>query len=129
MKVYFPGGKKVFADYNGFTIQTDQHPQSGGNGEYPEPFTLFLGSLATCAGIYVKSFCDQRGIDASEVFLTQEVKYDEIRRRIGEFHIRINLPPGFPDKYDDALIRSASQCAVKKHIDPEIGLIVTVERG
>ena len=24
MEIYFPGGKRVYADYNGFTVQTDQ---------------------------------------------------------------------------------------------------------
>ena len=29
----------------------------------------------------------------------------------------ISVPESFPAKYYDALIRSADQCAVKKHID------------
>ena len=24
MEIYFPGGKRVYADYGGFTIETDQ---------------------------------------------------------------------------------------------------------
>jgi len=128
MRVFFPGGKQVFAEVNGFTVKTDQHPQSGGNGEFPEPFTLFLASLGTCAGIYVKYFCDQRMIDASEFELTQEIQYDQVKRRIGTFLINIHVPASFPEKYDEALIRSASQCAVKKHIDPEIELLVKVLR-
>jgi hypothetical protein len=27
------------------------------------------------------------------------------------------IPPGFPDKYRDSLIRSADLCAVKKHLE------------
>ena len=49
MEVYFKGKKQVFAEVNGFTIKTDQAIASGGEGEYPEPFTLFLASLGTCA--------------------------------------------------------------------------------
>ena len=29
----------------------------------------------------------------------------------------IEVPPEFPQKYHDALIRAASQCAVKKHLE------------
>ncbi|MDZ7743699.1 MAG: hypothetical protein U5Q03_18680 [Bacteroidota bacterium] len=72
MEIYFGGPRKVFADVNGFTIKTDQHPRGGGEGEFPEPFTLFLASLGTCAGIFVKGFCDQRGIDTSNIKLRQE---------------------------------------------------------
>ncbi len=59
MEVHFEGKKQVIAEVNGFTIKTDQHPRGGGEGTAPEPFTLFLASLATCAGIFVKGFCDQ----------------------------------------------------------------------
>jgi len=55
MIISFGGGKKVNADYRGFTIQTDQSVNGGGEESAPEPFALFLASIGTCAGIYV--FC------------------------------------------------------------------------
>ena len=42
MTITFPGGKKVNADYKGFTHKTDQGIASGGNATAPEPFALFL---------------------------------------------------------------------------------------
>ena len=30
MEIYFPGGKRVYADYGGFTIRRDQLARSGG---------------------------------------------------------------------------------------------------
>ncbi len=76
MEIYFAGNKKVNAKVNGFTIKTDQAVNSGGDGEHPEPFTLFLSSLGTCAGIYVKSFCDQRGITSEDIKLIQNQKFN-----------------------------------------------------
>ncbi len=52
-EVFFPGGKKVAANYRGFTIETDQPLQGGGDNTAASPFELFLASLATCAGFYV----------------------------------------------------------------------------
>ena len=52
MKVYFPGGKRVYADYGGFTIETDQPARGGGDDSAPAPFDLFLASIGTCAGIF-----------------------------------------------------------------------------
>jgi putative redox protein len=37
------------------------------------------------------------------------------------------LPPSFPDKYKDAVIRSAEQCAVKKHIENPPQMVVTTK--
>ena len=51
MEVYFPGAKKVNANYKGFAIETDQAKQEGGEGRAPEPYTLFLASIDTRAGI------------------------------------------------------------------------------
>ena len=53
MIVTFPGGKRVDAEYDGFTIKTDQSPKGGGEGSAPQPFDLFLASIATCAGSWI----------------------------------------------------------------------------
>jgi len=36
---------------------------------------------------------------------------------ISNITLEIQVPPEFPEKYHDALIRSANQCAVKKHME------------
>lgn len=126
MEIYFNGNKQVFADFNGFTVKTDQAVRAGGNGEYPEPFALFLASLGTCAGIYVKSFCDQRGIPTENIKLTQEPKFDPVRHLIGEVDLTIHVPSDFPEKYEQALIQTASLCAVKRHLREDIRFNVVI---
>lgn len=119
MKIYFPGGKKVYADYNGFTHKTDQPVKVGGEGTDPPPFDLFLSAIGTCAGIYVLGFCQQRGIDTAGIELNQSMEYDPVKRMFSKINLEIKLPESFPEKYKSAVIQTASQCAVKKHIaDP-----------
>ena len=43
--------KRVDAHVGDFLIKTDQSVKMGGDGSAPEPFTLFLASIGTCAGI------------------------------------------------------------------------------
>lgn len=121
MTVSFPGGKRVDASYNGFDIATDQAPDSGGNGSAPEPFDLFLASIATCAGIYVLGFCQKREIPHDGLRLVQSWERDEKSRRITTIRIDIEVPPDFPEKYHAALVRAADQCSVKKalHAPPD----------
>lgn len=128
MKIYFPGNKKVYADVNGFTVQTDQSPRGGGEGDHPEPFTLFLASLGTCAGIFVKSFCDQREIPAEDIYLTQEQRYDPMKKMIGYVEIKIHIPSEFPERYEQALINTASLCSVKRHLKDDMEVKVTTVR-
>ena len=128
IEVYFDGGKKVNASVNGFEIKTDQAVKSGGDGSAPEPFTLFLASLATSAGIYVKSFCDQRGIPSEDIRLRQDMVYNPELRMFGKFKIEIFVPEDFPEKYESALVNAASLCAVKKHMSEKIEHEITVKR-
>ncbi|NTU58274.1 MAG: osmotically inducible protein C [Chlorobiaceae bacterium] len=116
MIVSFGGGKKVNADFNGFTIKTDQGVYAGGEGSAPEPFTLFLASIGTCAGIFVLSFCQSRDIPTDGIRIVQSHEAKESGRGVGKITITIELPPDFPEKYKDAVISAANLCAVKKHI-------------
>jgi len=117
MSVTFPGGKRVEASYNGFEIATDQSEKNGGGATAPEPFDLFLASLATCSGIYVLGFCQKRNIPHDGVRLVQSWGRDEKTRRLTNIRITIEVPVDFPEKYRPALVRAASQCTVKKTME------------
>jgi len=117
MKITFPGGKKVNADYKGFTINTDQSVNGGGEESAPEPFDLFLASLGTCAGIYVLGFCQKRNLNTEGLALTQSFHFNQEKRLVDEVNIKIHLPNMFPEKYKSALIKVAQFCTVKKHLE------------
>lgn len=119
LTITFPGGKRVDAELAGRLIQTDQHPDAGGEGGAPEPFSLFLASIGTCAGIYVLGFCQARGLPTEGIRLTQRGVFDPATRALGRVEIDIHLPPTFPEKYRAALIRAADRCAVKKAIQAQ----------
>lgn len=116
MEITFPGGRKVQANYKGYNILTDQPALAGGEGAAPAPFDLFLASIGTCVGIYVKSFCEQRGIDANSIVIKQKMEVNPQTRMIGKIVFDINLPDNFPEKYKDALVHVANHCAVKRHM-------------
>lgn len=109
-KITFPGGLQVNAEYGPFTIVTNQ------DGTAPAPFTLFLASLGTCAGIYALSFCKQRGLNSAGLEILQRTTSDPETHMITEVALEIKLPADFPEKYRAALVRAADQCAVKKHL-------------
>ena len=122
MKITFPGGEKVNAEINGRIITTDQPISGGGDGSAPTPYDYFLASLGTCAGIYVLSFCRQRQIDTEGLALTQHMEFttdENGKGRLARISMEIDLPPGFPEKYRNAIVKAAGLCSVKKVImDP-----------
>jgi ribosomal protein S12 methylthiotransferase accessory factor len=117
MMIDFPGGARVDAHFGPYTLHTDQPPTNGGEGSAPTPFATFLASLGTCAGIYVLGFCRQRGLPTEGIRIIQRIHTDPASGMVTKIDLEIQVPPTFPEKYLPALIRSAEQCAVKKHIE------------
>tara|TARA_B100000315_G_scaffold172011_1_gene160523 strand:+ start:283 stop:687 length:405 start_codon:yes stop_codon:yes gene_type:complete len=116
IKVTFPGGKRVDAEYKNFLIKTDQPVDVGGEGSAPSPFDLFLASLATCVGYYALSFCQSRDIPTEKASVVIRTEKNSGTKMIEKVNIELRLPPEFPDKYQQAVIKSVNQCAVKEHI-------------
>jgi ribosomal protein S12 methylthiotransferase accessory factor len=116
IKVTFPGGLRVDAEYKGFTVKTDQPVHEGGEGTAPAPFDLFLVSLATCAGFYTLAFCRERGIPTEKAGVILRTEKDPETKMISRVAIELGLPPGFPEKYHRAIIKAVDTCSVKAHI-------------
>jgi ribosomal protein S12 methylthiotransferase accessory factor len=116
MEIRFPGGLKVEALAGGFSILTDQPASEGGAGAAPSPFELFLASIGTCAGIYALQFCRQRNLETEGLSLELTAEKGDDARRVARVRIEIRLPPAFPARYRDAILRAVDQCKVKRHI-------------
>jgi len=129
IEITLDGGKVVTAHINGRTIKTDQSARNGGEGTAPEPFELFQASIGTCAGIYVKSFCDQRGIPAEGIKIIQSAEFDPDRRVPSRFKLDIKLPADFPEKYAAAVVNAAELCLVKKTINSVPAFEVTASKA
>jgi ribosomal protein S12 methylthiotransferase accessory factor len=113
MLIDFPGGSRVDAHFNNLVVKTDQPPAASA----ASPFATFLASIGTCAGIYVLGFCQQRGIPSEGIRIIQRVNANPLNGMVNNIELEIQVPPAFPEKYYDSLIRSADLCAVKKHLE------------
>ena len=128
MEITIDGGKVITAHINGHSIRTDQIEKAGGQNSAPSPFELFLASIGTCAGIYIKSFCDQRGIPAENIVITQEMVYNHKTGLPEEIKLDIHLPEDFPDKYREAVVSVAELCKVKQTLaNPPVFRVRTVK--
>jgi ribosomal protein S12 methylthiotransferase accessory factor len=128
MDIRFPGGLRVEALHEGFWIRTDQPLAQGGGGEAPSPFDLFLASIGTCAGFYALRFCQQRNLDTEGLALSVTPERDSAGKRVVRIRIEIALPPAFPAKYREPILRAVDQCAVKRHLaEPPQFDVVAVE--
>ena len=122
LNIRFPGGLEVEAEMDGHTVLTDQPEAVGGGGAAPSPFDLFLASIGTCAGYYALRFCQARGLATDDVTLKLTAEKDPSVKRVRHVSIELELPPDFPPRYREAIVRATDQCSVKKHLldPPEI---------
>jgi ribosomal protein S12 methylthiotransferase accessory factor len=65
----------------------------------------------------VLSFCKQHQLSVEGIRLVQSMHNDRTTGHLEKVEIEIQVPPSFPEKYYDALVRSADQCKVKKTIE------------
>jgi putative redox protein len=133
IKVTFPGGKKVDAEFDGFVVKTDQPVKYGGDNSAPAPLDYFFASIGTCAGFYILSFCEKRKIPTENISLVQRIEYGKTtdgKTFLERIVIEILVPADFPEKYHNALVKAAESCAVKKTImnPPKFEIRTVVQR-
>jgi len=113
MIIDFPGDARVDAHFSSFTVATDQPPALSA----PTPFEIFLASIGTCAGIYILGFCRQRNLPTNGIRLLERINHSRSTGFVETIGLEIQVPPEFPEKYRDSLIRSAELCMVKKTLE------------
>ena len=130
MDIRFPGGKRVDALQAGFWIRTDQPISQNGGGAAPSPFDLFLASIGTCAGFYALRFCEERNLDTEGLELSVTPSWDAGHKLVTRIRMEVFLPPSFPARYRDAILRAIDQCAVKRHLEapPQFDLVTVPAR-
>lgn len=125
--VQFPGGKRVDTRVGEFLIKTDQSLKHGGDASAPEPFALFLASIASCAGIFALGFCQKRELSTNGLDLKMVCDRDEKSIMITRMTLQLTLPEDFPEKYRDGIVRAMQLCTVKKHIMDAPEFVIELE--
>jgi putative redox protein len=116
--ITLPGGRRVDARAGAHVVHTDQLREDGGEDSAPQPFQLFLASIGTCAGIYVQGFCARREIPTDGIRIVERYAVDE-KKTLVRVDLDIELPPSFPEKYRDAVLRAVEGCSVKRSIQAQ----------
>lgn len=125
IRIHLREGKRVDAEVDGYTVVTDQPSANGGEGMAPDPYTLFLVSIGTCAGFYVGAYCSARGIPTAGIDIHQHVEKDA-GGRLTRIDLRITLPADFPAEQREGVLRAAGSCKVKKTLAAPPPIAITL---
>jgi putative redox protein len=125
MRVTFQDNKRITAEINGFSIQTDQPKKSGGLGENPNPFDFFKASIGCCMSYYVMAFCLERQIPIDNIW----VDFNFIENKTIEIvEATINVGEDFPEEYLGAIQKSTRICKIKRSYSSPPDFVVKVNK-
>ncbi len=114
VNVRFLENLRLEANFDDFSIYTDQPIRYKGDGTAPSPFDYFLASSALCAAYFVKVYCKARDIPTEDIKLTQNNIIDPENRYNQIFNIQVELPESISEHDRQGILRSIDRCTVKK---------------
>lgn len=116
INVRFLENLRLEANFDDFSLITDQPIRYKGDGTAPSPFDYFLASSALCAAYFVKVYCISRNIPTEDIKLTQDNIVDPENRYKQVFNIQVELPESISEKDREGILKAIDRCTVKKVI-------------
>lgn len=116
VEVSFVGSARIRAKAKDLEVEIGPPPGRGGDPNTYGPFDMLLCGLATCTGSAVRDFLQERGYLTPEAGLRMHAERNETTHLLENVSIEIVVPEGFPEKYEEAVIRAAGTCPVKTQL-------------
>ena len=116
VEVSFVGTTRVHARAKDLEVEIGPPPGRGGDPDAYGPFDMLLCGLATCTGSAVRDFLQERGYLTAGAGLRIVAERSETTHLLENVSIEIRVPAGFPEKYEEAIVRAAGTCPVKTQL-------------
>ena len=122
----YKGGMLFESKVGKHTVTIDVPPDMGGSDRAPTPPQLFIVSLGSCVAAFVATYCQQSGIDATD--LAVDVSFDKAENpaRLVNLKVTVKLPHADCQARKQALLRVAQHCPVHETIDTIEGVHMEV---
>ncbi|MDH3497254.1 MAG: OsmC family protein [Gemmatimonadota bacterium] len=127
--VTWDGGVRFTADIRGHKLTVDQPTKAGGEDSAPMPVELLPASLGTCVALYVQQFLATRGLDPTGMTVVVTAAGAPRPNRLARFALEVKIPGGVPEKYRDAVQRTAEGCTVHHTLTHTPQIAVTIMEG
>lgn len=114
----FKGDMEFEAIMGEHRLTIDVSPSRGGKGRGPRSTQLFVASLASCVAVFVASYCERAGLDATD--LSVDVNYGEDDAEptsLVDLEVVINLPNAEVGDRREAIRRVADHCPVHETVE------------
>lgn len=113
---YYKGDGLVEAHIGKHRLKIDRPRYVGGQDRGPTPIELFISSLGTCVAMVISTYCEEHGIDATDLQVEIQYETDADQANMTSIAVDIEIPNGDIENREKAIERVAKHCSVHKTI-------------
>jgi len=113
---YYKGDGMVEAQIGKHRLTVDKPRFVGGHDRGPTPIELFVSSLGTCVTMVISTYCEEHGIDATDMRVEIRYETDADQANLTCLVVDIEIPNGDIDNREKAIERVAKHCSVHRSI-------------
>jgi putative redox protein len=113
---YYKGDMLFESKIGNHSMVIDVPDSMGGTDRGPTPPQVFIASLGSCIAAFVANYCNNVGIDTTD--LSVDVSFEKVEdpTRLTNVKVEVNVPNGKIKGREKALLRVASHCPVHETI-------------
>ncbi len=125
--VKYEGGVASSFEVRGHKCVVDLPKEMGGEDRGPTPIELVAGALGTCIATYIIRWCNEAHVPVDGLQVKVDFVHDVDAHCIRELSAHIELPPNFPEKRRDAVLRVADMCTVHNTLcsNPKVNITLS----
>jgi putative redox protein len=106
-------------DVRAHRLVADEHSETGGNDDGPNPQELLAASLASCTAITMEMYAKRKGWEIGPIEVEAEYTPAE-RGAPTRFRLVLRLPEGLTDEQVERLSVIAAKCPIHRTLDGEV---------
>lgn len=117
---------KVTLEWRSGVILADEPESIGGKDLGPDPYTLFLSSLASCTLSTLRMYIDRKGWDITEIKVNVNM-YQTVSETLHTTIVRdIHFNDAISEEQKERLLTVAKKCPISKILESSINIDTTI---
>lgn len=108
-------------------LAVDQPEAIGGADSAPTPTSLFIASVAACAGFYANRFLRRHGLEEGLLEVAAEYELDERPSRVRAIRLTLRTPLELSEELTLGILRAIDRCTVREtlRVAPNVTVSLT----
>ena len=128
IKIKYKGDMLFETTIGKHTIKIDVPDAMNGKDRGMTPPQLFLASLSSCIAAFIANYCNNAGIDTTDMSVDMDFEKKGEPARFTDLKIKLHLPNGDYAAREKAILKVAEHCPVHETLHSFDGLTIEISK-